>query len=525
MNQLSSSSKSSNPYLVLLVVVLGVVMSVLDTTIVNVAIAKLQVALGENTDSVQWVITAYLLALAVMLATAGWMADNLGDKRTFLLALILFTVGSLFCSLSGNLTSLILSRLVQGVGAGLLMPSGMALLTRAFPREKLGMVMALFSIPTIAFISFGPTIGGWLIDNFSWQTMFDINIPIGILGLFLGFVILKEHRVETSTRFDTPGFVTMALGLGSLLFALSNGNAGWNTDGWTSPAMLTCFGVSLAAFVLFGIFQATSAQPLIDFTLFRSANFSLSAIVMVVFGLGIFGSDFLIPLYLQTGLGLTPTQTGTVFIPFGLVMMVTGILGGRLTDRIGPKTPGLVGIALRAFGMFRFLSLTPSSSLDEILLTVCLLGAGMGFLMSPMQTAALRAIPVKKTAQAMGLIKVLQQIGGTFGVALLSTTLVNRQSFHLAAFGQAMNTADPTYQGVVTRLAYHTLAVGGGSAAGAVQQAGHIVMTRVATSAFVAAIDDVFFITMFISIVSSIPFLLLKSEPRVPQVKPQPVLD
>jgi len=243
----------------------------------------------------------------------------------------------------------------------------------------------------------------------------------------------------------------------------------------------------------------------------------LSALVMVVFGLGIFGSDFLIPLYLQTGLGLTPTQTGTVFIPFGVVMMVTGMVGGRLTDRIGPKVPGLVGIALRAYGMYRFLFLTPSSSLDEILITVCLLGAGMGFLMSPMQTAALRAIPVKKTAQAMGLIKVLQQIGGTFGVALLSTILVNRQNFHLASLGQRMNAADPTYQSVVGRVVHHTLAMGGGSAADALQQAGHIVATKLATSAFVAAIDDVFFVTLLISIVSCIPFVLLQSEPRVPR--------
>jgi len=514
MDSTTSKGKEFGPYLVLMVVSLGMLMSVLDSTIVNVAIAKLQIALGESTNSVQWVITAYLLVFAIMLSASGWIADNLGYKKSFMLALSLFTFGSFLCSISNNLTMLVISRVIQGLGGGLLGPVGMAIITRSFPRERLGMVMALFSIPTIACTSFGPSLGGWLIDNFSWQVMFDINVPIGIVSLIFCSLILREHRNEEMTSFDIPCFLALAIAMGSLLYALSNGNAAWNTDGWTSNLILGCFGISLLGFVLFVIFQKTSKHPMIDFTLFKSFNFSLATIVLFIFGLGIFGSDFLLPLYLQVGLGYTPTQAGLIFLPFGLVMIVTGLLGGRLTDRLGPKIPGIIGIALRAYGMYLFTFLTRYSSSHEVLMIVCLLGAGMGFLMSPLQTAAMSAIPAEKTAQGAGLIQIFRQLGGSFGVALLSSILVSREKFHLSALGQSMSPSSTAFHEATSRLLYHTLATGGGTLNDAVGRVHQVIMTGVVTSAFVRAIDDVYYITMIVSIVSSIPFFLLKATRR-----------
>jgi DHA2 family multidrug resistance protein len=497
-----------------MVVSLGMLMSVLDSTIVNVAIAKLQVALGESTNAVQWVITAYLLVFAIMLSASGWIADNLGYKKSFMLALGLFTIGSLLCSISTTLTSLVISRVIQGLGGGLLGPVGMAIITRSFPRERLGMVMALFSIPTIACTSFGPSLGGWLIDNFSWQVMFDINVPIGIVSLILCSIILREHQNEARTSFDIPCFLALAVAMASLLYALSNGNAAWNTDGWTSSLIIECLSLSLLCFALFMILQRTTSHPMIDFSLFRSYNFSLATIVLFIFGLGIFGSDFLLPLYLQIGLGYTPTQAGLIFLPFGLVMIITGLLGGRLTDRIGPKIPGIIGIALRAYGMYRFTFLTQYSSNHEVLLIVCLLGAGMGFLMSPLQTAAMSAVPSEKTAQGTGLIQIFRQLGGSFGVALLSSILVGREKFHLSSLGQNMSASSIAFREATSRLYYHTLTTGGGSLSDAMGRINKVIMTGVVTSAFVRAIDDVYYITMIVSIVSSIPFLLLKATPR-----------
>ena len=267
--------KHVSPYLILFIVSLGMLMTSLDSTIVNVAISKLQVAMGATTDAVQWVITAYLLAMVIGLPAAGWVADNFGYKFTFRLALALFTIGSLLCSLSGNLVTLVMSRVFQGFAAGLLSPLGSAFLLRVFPREKLGLAIALFSISAVVSTSFGPTLGGLLIDNFSWQTMFLINIPVGIVAILLGTLFLPEYKKDERSPFDFPSFFAVGLALAFLLFALSNGNAAWNTDGWTSSLIIACFCLALGGSVLFGIFQNTTNHPLIDLSLFKSYSFSL----------------------------------------------------------------------------------------------------------------------------------------------------------------------------------------------------------------------------------------------------------
>jgi DHA2 family multidrug resistance protein len=503
-----------SPYLILFILSFAVLMTSLDSTIVNVAIAKLQVAMGATTDAVQWVITAYLLALAIGLPAAGWCADNFGYKFMFRLALALFTTGSLLCSLSGNLVALVLSRIFQGFGAGLLTPLGTAFLLRVFPREKLGLAIALYSIPALASSSFGPTLGGLLIDNFSWQTMFIINIPVGIVAILLGTLFLPEYKKDERSPFDFPGFFAISVALTFLLFALSNGNAAWNADGWASPLIIACFCLAIGGAVLFGIFQSTTSHPLIDLSLFKSYSFSLSTFVFFVFGFALFGSDFLLPLYLQVGLGYTPTQAGMIFIPFGFVMIITNILGGKLTDWVDPRIPGMIGIALRAYGMWRFTFLTPYSESGEVLLTVCFLACGMGFLMSPLQTTSLASRPVNKAAQASGIIAIGRQLGGGFGVAILSTILVGREKFHVSALGQTMNAQDSIYKETLSRLSLHSLMSFGGTASDALHRAGGIIQAQMKTASFVASIDDVFLVAMIISIVSSIPFLFLKSAPR-----------
>jgi DHA2 family multidrug resistance protein len=492
-------------------------MTSLDSTIVNVAISKLQVAMGATTDAVQWVITAYLLAFAIGLPAAGWVADNFGYKFTFRLALALFTIGSFLCSLSGNLVTLVMSRIFQGFAAGLLSPLGSAFLLRVFPREKLGIAIALLSISNLVSTSFGPTLGGLLIDNFSWQAMFLINIPVGIAAIVLGALFLPEYKKDERSPFDFPSFFAISGALTFLLFALSNGNAAWNTDGWTSSLMITCFCLAIGGSVLFGIFQSTTSHPLVDFSLFKSYSFSLTAFLLFVFGFGLLGSDFLLPLYLQVGLGYTPTQTGLIFIPFGIVMLITNLVGGRLTDRIGSKLPGLIGIAIRAYGMWRFTFLTPYSDSGEIILTVSFLAAGLGFIMTPLTTVLLASRPVDKAAQAAGITQIARQLGGSFGVAILSTILVSREKFHVAAFGQSMNAQDSIYQGTVSRLSLHSLMAAGGTVSDAINRAGGIIHAQLKAAAFVASVDDVFLVAMLVSIVSSIPFLFLKSAPRRPK--------
>jgi len=241
----------SYAWLVLFTTSIATFMGVLDSTIVNVALNKLTVAFGVSTDVTEWVLTAYMLAFGVMLPASGWLADHLGYKSTFLGGVFLFTAGSFLCSMSWSMSSLIFFRVVQSLGAGIIMPVGMALITREFPPAKRGVALGFWSISSAASASLGPTIGGYLIDNYSWHTIFDVNVPIGALALLAGFIVLREHKSEHTRSFDVLGLIAMAVFLCGLNLALADGNAAWNTDGWTSTFILGCFGASVVGLVVF----------------------------------------------------------------------------------------------------------------------------------------------------------------------------------------------------------------------------------------------------------------------------------
>ncbi|MGD0038613.1 MAG: DHA2 family efflux MFS transporter permease subunit, partial [Bacteroidota bacterium] len=300
---------------VLVNVMIGTFMAVLDATIVNVALPKIMASFGITVDKAEWVITAYMLVLAVMLPTSGWIADHFGYKRTYFLALFLFTAGSFLCGLAWNENVLIVFRIVQASGAGLLMPTGMAIITREFPPRQRGVALGFWSIAAAASVSLGPMIGGYLIDNLNWNTIFNINVPIGIIGLFATMVIQREYKTEHTRSFDVIGFISMATFICALMLALTDGNASWNTGGWSSPFIVSCFVLSAFALVVFLVTEFTIEHPIIDLSLFKDFNFSIANGILFIFGLGMFGSTFLLPLYLQTSLGYTAFQAGVLFLP------------------------------------------------------------------------------------------------------------------------------------------------------------------------------------------------------------------
>ncbi len=316
-------------------------MAVLDATIVNVGLTKMMAAFGTDVDKIEWVLTAYLLVFAVMLPSSGWVADHFGYKRTYLLAMFLFTLGSFLCSLAWNENALIAFRIVQGAGAGFLMPVGMAIITREFAPEKRGMALGFWGVAAAASISLGPMIGGFLIDNFSWHAIFDVNVPVGIIGMVAIFVIQREYKTEDVRSFDFLGFISMSIFLTFLLLALADGNASWNTGGWTSNFILFCFGLSLVGFVVFMITEFSVKHPMIELSLLKYRNFGISTIMLFIFGIALFGNSFLLPLYLQNSLNYTAFQAGFVFFPVGILQAFVSPVSGWLADKINPKIPGL----------------------------------------------------------------------------------------------------------------------------------------------------------------------------------------
>jgi DHA2 family multidrug resistance protein len=449
-------------WLVLASVMVGTFMAVLDATIVNVALSKMMAAFGVSVDRVEWILTAYLLVFGVVLPSSGWLADRWGSKTMFLMGLFLFTIGSFLCSLSWSIDALIAFRVVQGSGAGLLMPIGMAIITREFPPEKRGIALGFWSVAASASVSLGPTVGGYLIDHYAWHTIFDLNVPVGIMGIAVSAVVLRDRRVPDVGRFDLLGFLSLTAFLTALLLALASGNSAWNTGGWTSRFIVTCFAVAFVGLVVFLAVEVNARHPLIQMKLFRNFNFAVSNVVLFIFGVGMFGSNFLLPIYLQNSLGYTPLQAGLVFLPVGLLLGITAPFAGMFADRYDARVPIVLGLTLLGWTLYSFSSLSLFSERPEIIFPLYVRGVAMGLLFSPLTAVAISEISNRQMAQASGLVNVIRQIGGSFGVAIFGTVLTRRTILHAALYGQEMNPHSEAFRETVTHLSYFAQQATGG---------------------------------------------------------------
>lgn len=499
---------------VLFNVMFGTFMAVLDSTIVNVALSKIMAAFGVNIDKVEWVVTAYLLVFAVMLPTSGWVADHFGYKRTYFLALLLFTFGSFLCGLAWDENALIFFRIIQGAGAGFLMPVGMAIVTREFPYEQRGLALGFWAIAAAASVSLGPLIGGYLVDNIGWHAIFDVNVPVGIVAMFATFVIQREYKTEHARSFDVVGFVSVSVFLTTLLLALSDGNASWNTGGWTSPFIISCFFISAIAFVVFLVTELTVEHPLIELRLMKSFNFAVTNAILFVFGLAMFGSTFLLPLYLQNALGYTALQAGAVFLPVGILQALVAPISGGLADKIDPRIPAVIGLFLLGFSLYLNGSLSLYSERYQILLPLFIRGFAMGLLFTPLSTLALSEIPKHKMAQASGLFNVIRQIGGSFGVAIMATLLTQRMIYHSAMYGQAIDQQSPVFQRVTYGLAQFAQESVGGSLSAAATRAKALLASHIMQQSFVRAVDDDFLIAAAIAFIGIVPIFILRSHKK-----------
>jgi DHA2 family multidrug resistance protein len=502
-------------WLVLGTVMIGTFMAVLDATIVNVALAKLMATFGVSVDMAEWILTAYLLVFGVMLPSSGWIADRFGYKRAYLAGLLLFTGGSFLCSLAWNINVLIGFRVIQGAGAGFLMPVGMAIITREFPPEKRGVALGFWSVSASASVSLGPTIGGYLIDRFTWQTIFDVNVPVGLLGIIISLIVLREFKSREIRTFDLLGFVSLATFLTALLLALSNGNSAWNTGGWTSDFILTCLGLSAVGLVVFLIAELSVEHPLIELGLFKSLNFSLSNLVLFIFGLGMFGSNFLLPIYLQDSLGYTPLQAGLVFLPVGVVLGLTAPFAGIFSDRYSAKIPSAVGLILLAISLYQYSFLSQWSEYWQIMIPLYIRGVAMGLIFSPLTTIAIAEISNRKMAQASGLINVIRQIGGSFGVAIFGSILTRRIIYHSGIYGQQVDPNSESLKQTVLHLQHFVARVSGKALHEAALQAKILLGSFIRNQAFIRSVDDVFLLAAITLVVAVIPVFFLHKRKKI----------
>jgi MFS transporter, DHA2 family, multidrug resistance protein len=505
------SADESYKWWVLANIMISSFMVVLDATIVNTALPKIMASFGISVDVAQWVLTAYMLAFAVMLPTSGWMADRFGYKSTFVAGLAVFTLFSFLCGISWNEKSLIVMRIGQGLGGGMLQPIGMAIILREFPPEKRGIALGFWSISVAASVSLGPMFGGYLADNFDWHLIFNVNVPVGIICLFATWVIQREYTTRKTQPFDIVGFLSLSAFLGFLLFALASGNAQWNTGGWTSDAMMLCYGLSVVGLIVFLVTELNVRYPLVELRILAGYNFGLTNIVLFIFGIGMFGSVFLIPLYLQTILGYTAFQSGMVLLPVGIIQAATGPIAGYFSDKVSQKVPIVVGIVLFTLSFLLNTQMSVYSEHSQIMLPMYLRGLAMGMLFSPLNAIALADISRSQMAQASGMTNVIRQVGGSFGVAILQTLLTQRIIFHTAEAGTTISASSPVYRGVVQAIQVHAMRDAGSSFQSAASQASMLLSSYFSQQMFVWGIDDDFFFSAMCTAVCIIPILLLRT--------------
>jgi MFS transporter, DHA2 family, multidrug resistance protein len=497
---------------VLLNVMIGTFMAVLDSTIVNVSLPKIMATFGTSVDKAEWILTGYLLVFAVMLPSSGWIADHYGYKKTYILSFILFTFGSFLCGLAWDENALIFFRIVQGAGGGLLMPIGMAIILREFPVEQRGTALGFWGISAAASVSLGPLAGGYLVDNFSWHAIFDVNVPVGIVGVIATFLIQREYKTEKARSFDVVGFLSVTTFLVAILLALSDGNASWNDGGWTSPFILSCFAISAAGFTVFLITEFSIEHPLIDLSLFKYFNFSMANIVLFIFGFAIFGSTFLLPLYLQNSLGYTATQVGMMFLPAGIVQGIMSPVSGLMGDKLNPKVPAFLGMIFLCISWYMNTTLSLYSSHGDIMLPLYMRGIGLGLLFTPLSSLAYTNIPKIKMAQASGLFNVIRQIGGSFGVAVIGTMMTTRTMTHMQINGQVIDSHAPAFQHIINGLQQFAGQVSSGTSQLSALRARAILGSHLASQSFVQGVDDVFLFSFLIIAVGVIPILFLRTD-------------
>ncbi len=499
---------------VLFSVILGTFMAVLDTSIVNVALPKIIASFGTSIDSTEWVLTGYLLIFAVMLPSSGWLADNLGYKRSYFLGIFLFTLGSLLCGISWSLTSLIIFRLVQGLGAGLILPVGMAITTAEFPPDKTGIALGFWGIAAAASISLGPLIGGYLVDSYSWASIFYVNLPVGLIALFLVYVIQREHKNKSNSRFDFTGLISMTIFLTSLLLAFAEGNAKWNTQGWTSNFIITCFTISFISFLVFIITELSVDKPLIDLRLLKDKNFSIATAMIFIVGISLFGNSFLLPLYLQNSLGYTALQAGLVFLPVGFLQAIISPIAGQISDKGNPKIPIIIGVILLTLSMYYSSFFSLESEHAQIMLPLYLRGLALGLILIPLTNIALLEIPKEKLAQASGLFNTIRQIGGSFGVALLGTFLTERIIYHSTRFSEAVNKYSPQFKHVsyaAKNFVMHNL---GNTSGYMFMRVKGLIIHNLMSQAFIEGINDDFLFGAIITAIVIIPVFFISARKK-----------
>ena len=504
-----------NPWIIAVAVTLATFMEVLDTSIANVALPHIAGSLSAGQDESTWVLTSYLVSNAIVLPLSGWLSSIIGRKNFYMGCVALFTISSFLCGLAPNLAALIICRILQGAGGGGLQPSEQAILADTFAPAKRGMAFAVYGIAVITAPAIGPTLGGWITDNFTWRWIFFINIPVGILSLLLTSRLIQDppyfkRRKLSETRIDYVGLSFVALGLGALQIVLDKGQR----DDWFESHFIVVLSIVAAASLIFvGFWEWRRKDPIIDLHLYRDRTFGVSNLLMFMLGFALLGSTLLLPLFTQTLLGYSAEQAGLALMPGGFTIMLLLPLVGFLLSRYSPRWLLLFGLVMLSLSLFHMTTFDLQIDFRTVVFARMIQAVGMAFLFVPINTAAYAFLPRDKNNAASGLMNLARNIGGSVGISLVTTMLDRRSQVHRNDLMGHVSASNPALQTLLqgTRQA---MQAHGASAARATQQAYALLEATVQRQATMLSYIDCFrFLAWAILCMVPMVFLMKKSKP------------
>jgi DHA2 family multidrug resistance protein len=440
-----------NKWLVAVTVMLPTLIEIVDTSVVNVSLDHIRGSLSAGVDESTWIISSYLVSNAVVIPITGWLSRIFGRKRYLLFSISLFTISSFLCGASWSLATLIFFRVLQGMGGGGLQPVSQSILLETFPPHQHGMAMAIFGMGIMFGPIIGPLLGGWITDNWSWHWIFFINVPIGIISILLtlSFIVDPPYMVRTKMKVDYWGLVSLAVGLGCLQIVLDKGQR----EDWFSSSLIFWLSIlSIASLLLFVLTEFFAENPIVNLRTFRNASFASGNLIMFFAFFTLFGSIVLLPIYLQTLMGYTSFLAGWVLGPGGIAAMIAMPIAGKLVTKINPKIPLVFGILVAAYSVHLMGRFNLQADFEAVLWPRVILGVGMGFLFIPLNTLAFSEIKKEEMGNATGIFNLLRNLGGSVGVAVVTTLLAQRAQFHQARLAEHLTPMDRNLQSALPEI-------------------------------------------------------------------------
>jgi EmrB/QacA subfamily drug resistance transporter len=479
---------------VVAVLILGMFVSILNQTIINVALPPLMNEFNVSTSTAQWLITGFMLVNGILVPISAFLVSRFTYRKLFIAAMLFFTVGSIICATSGNFTMMMTGRVIQAVGAGILMPVGMNIFMTLFPPNKRGAAMGLLGVAMILAPAIGPTVTGWVIENYSWNLMFYGMFVIGLIITFLSFKFFTLAQPVSKTKLDVFGVISSSIGLGSLLYGFSEAG----NNGWTSAEVVITLIIGVIGLAVFIWRELTTDNKMLDLQVFKYTTFTFTLVINAIVTMALFGGMLLLPVYLQNIRGFTPMESGLLLLPGSLIMGIMGPVAGKLFDKYGIRPLAIVGLAITTYATYKFTTLSMDTPYSVIMTDYIIRSIGMSFIMMPIMTAGMNALPMKLISHGTATQNTSRQVAGSIGTAILITLMTQQTTAHVADYGNMLTTSNPILVDKVHGMGQSLAALAGSAQAGDAMST-QLLFGQISKLSAINGINDAFLIATILA--------------------------